>query len=241
MKSAAYKYKDEQELQEIVKFLKDRAYNLSWKMEESKNPFIIAIIGGRKGFAGTNETSGIEYAKDLYGTDRTICSTKEEFMKLANELAPNPKPIEPDLPQTFAITGKPHQLASIYQDLMEMGYVKNAHASSSLPFLNFIGNNTIPFKIDKTHEHSFKQIYIAPTTQNNNSWHVKFNLPEDYSKALEFAKAQLNHPFWDKNAARKKEIDAEIAELNKDLAILNQEISDVRSKIDKLQGEKISL
>ena len=99
-------------------------------------------------------------------------------------------------PQTFCIEGKPHQIKAIYQDLVDMGYTyeKGFGVNEVKNIDTKLSQNKNPQKI--AHLEEFKE--LAAHTFND-EYDVVFNLPQDYSKVLEFAKKQLEHPYWSKD------------------------------------------
>ena len=99
-------------------------------------------------------------------------------------------------PQTFCIEGKSHQIKAIYQDLVDMGYTyeKGFGVNEVKKTETKLSQNKNPQKITNIEE--FKE--LAAHTFND-EYDVIFNLPQDYSKVLEFAKKQLEHPYWNKD------------------------------------------
>lgn len=99
-------------------------------------------------------------------------------------------------PQTFCIEGKSHQIKAIYQDLVDMGYTyeKGFGVNEVRKIETKLSQNKNPQKITNIEE--FKE--LASHTFND-EYDVIFNLPQDYSKVLEFAKKQLEHPYWSKD------------------------------------------
>ena len=80
-------------------------------------------------------------------------------------------------PQTFKILGKEHQLKAIWQDLMDMGYEKGVGSDwTSIAQLYFSGKD-------------FKK--LTHNGIENANLDITFNLPQDYSKALEHAQKCL--------------------------------------------------
>ena len=98
-------------------------------------------------------------------------------------------------PQTFCIKGKPHQIKAIYQDLVNMGYTyeKGFGINEVKKTDTKLSQNKNPQKIANIEE--FKELAAHSF---NDRYDVIFNLPQDYSKVLEFAKKQLEHPYWNK-------------------------------------------
>jgi hypothetical protein len=99
-------------------------------------------------------------------------------------------------PQTFCIEGKPHQIKAIYQDLVDMGYTyeKGFGVNEVKNIDTKLSQNKNPQKIANIEE--FKELAAHSF---NDEYDVVFNLPQDYSKVLEFAKKQLEHPYWSKD------------------------------------------
>ena len=93
-------------------------------------------------------------------------------------------------PQTFSILGKEHQLKSIWEDLKELGY--------TLYKEDFIGKIRISndYKRIETKE-MFSSLCTCSTRERSS--HVNFQLPQQYQEALDFAKEQINHPYWDQD------------------------------------------
>ncbi len=97
-----------------------------------------------------------------------------------------------NLPQPFLVNGKIHQLRSFCKDLEEIGYHNNVSI-----FRNFIysGLSKVEEKNFRKYYGVFKQFFTSNTRLFPEDY-VTFNLPEDYSKALEFAKEQIEHESW---------------------------------------------
>lgn len=127
-------------------------------------------------------------------------------------------------PQTFCIEGKPHQIKAIYQDLVDMGY----NEDKEYPV------NSVKEDVRLSQSYSrvdnFKEcITIIPHGSPNNLG-LTFNLPQDYSKVLEFAKKQLEHPYWSKEV---------IVELNSDDKIFEVKVDPGKSIT--FDGENIKI
>lgn len=99
-------------------------------------------------------------------------------------------------PQTFCIKGKPHQIKAIYQDLVNMGYTyeKGFGINEVKKTDTKLSQNKNPQKIANIEE--FKELAAHSF---NDRYDVIFNLPQDYSKVLEFAKQQLESKYWSKD------------------------------------------
>jgi len=96
-------------------------------------------------------------------------------------------------PKKFWITGKSHQIDSILKDLIGLGYkevYKNSERSNEI---HLCVNHEDPVELE-----DYKGLYRA-IYKSNSIEYVKFNLPEDYSKALKYAEEAINSPYWEKN------------------------------------------
>ena len=125
------------------------------------------------------------YKKENEFTEITL----EEFKKLVLKENNN---TTMEKPQTFCIEGKPHQIKAIYQDLVDMGYDEYAKLDIENCKDNFLVVNTNLI----TDLKNFKRLYCA--NFKDNAKNQFFILPQDYSKALEFAKKQLESKYWNK-------------------------------------------
>ncbi len=99
-------------------------------------------------------------------------------------------------PQTFKITGSKPLLKAIWEELIEMGYTKGRYIpTNNYKELNHICSNYEIFNDTHTIK-EFKELYLGKASIDTD---VAFNLPEQYNEALQFAKDQLNHPYWNKD------------------------------------------
>ena len=130
-------------------------------------------------------------------------------------------------PQTFCIEGKSHQIKAIYQDLVNMGYTyeKGFGINEVKKTDTKLSQNKNPQKIANIEE--FKELAAHSF---NDRYDVIFNLPQDYSKVLEFAKKQLEHPYWSKEI---------IVELNSDDKIFEVKVDPGKSIT--FDGENIKI
>lgn len=98
--------------------------------------------------------------------------------------------VKSEKPKTFVILGKPLHLEAFYEDLLELGYKSVIKASGrAFTFIaNDEGNSLKNFK--NTGLYSIDKRNIKP---NN----TIFNLPQDYQKALDYAKEALNPENWE--------------------------------------------
>lgn len=130
-------------------------------------------------------------------------------------------------PQTFCIKGKSHQIKAIYQDLVNMGYTyeKGFGINEVKKTDTKLSQNKNPQKIANIEE--FKELAAHSF---NYRYDVIFNLPQDYSKVLEFAKKQLEHPYWNKEI---------IVELNSDDKIFEVKVDPGKSIT--FDGENIKI
>ena len=116
--------------------------------------------------------------------------TLEEFKKLVLKENNN---TTMEKPKTFCIEGKPHQIKAIYQDLVDMGYKEEYdHPVSSV-----VKDTRLSQSYTKCD--SFEDYIDIIPHNDENDLDVTFNLPQDYSKALKFAKKQLESKYWNKD------------------------------------------
>ena len=123
---------------------------------------------------------------------RIINSTGEEVEYYKNRF----EEVKGEKPKTFAILGKPNLVKAIWEDLKELGY--KAYSEGSDRIFDIIVNS------NSTHEKlgNFKNLYIGSYLHGtshiklNRDYFVEFNLPQDYQKALDYAKEALNPENW---------------------------------------------
>jgi hypothetical protein len=128
---------------------------------------------------GVNPTlSGEEHIKKEYPYAQIINFNQIIFKE-------NMQMKEKQKPQTFAIIGKPHQLISMEEDLKEIGYINwdNYKTTYEIDSWDRIGLccNTL----------SWENKNIELTRISGDTEDKRFNLPEQYSEALQFCKEQL--------------------------------------------------
>ena len=128
------------------------------------------------GYDGSSYNKGTYHTVDKndFQNNPVVFESAKEFMELVNKTN---KKNTMEKPQTFKILGKEHQLKAIWQDLMDMGYEE-----SGSPGWSSIGQSYI------------SGIYFKKLTHSGSKdaqLDVTFNLPQDYSKALEHAQKCL--------------------------------------------------
>ena len=94
-------------------------------------------------------------------------------------------------PQTFNITGKPHHIKSIIEDLKEQGYII---INGDFDSWTSISHNWIDK--DKIFKNKDRFIELYKSTQREKN--ITFTLPAQYQECLEFTLAQINHEYWNK-------------------------------------------
>ncbi len=102
-----------------------------------------------------------------------------------------------ETPETFKITGSKPLLKAIWEELIEIGYTETSYTpANNYKELNLVCSNTPTFERGFTIK-GFKKIFAGSYESDN--FNKTFNLPEQYNEALQFAKYQLNHPYWVEN------------------------------------------
>ena len=95
--------------------------------------------------------------------------------------------------QTFKITGSKSLLKAMWSDLLEIGYTETNYT----PDNNYVGSSTyMATNATKTSNNTiknYKELYCGDV---GGQFHKTFNLPEQYTEALEFAKQQLDPSLW---------------------------------------------
>lgn len=130
-------------------------------------------------------------------------------------------PIEQEYkPQKFVITGKHHQLSSIARDLEEFGY-------RTIFDNNVSKRGCITHVYFNDHLRSLGQFAELICSDGGVTVHYElFTLPQDYFKAIQFAKQQIEHPYWKKISNTQSEKDELVKSLNRAILKITQEISE---------------
>ena len=130
-----------------------------------------------------------------------------------------------DVPKSFCVKAKPHQIKAIYQDLLDMGYTEDPDCSiEEIESQTTLMISTCSIDSKK----QFLELFIDENYEDPND--IMFKLPQDYSKVLEFAKKQLEHPYWSKEI---------IVELNSDDKIFEVKVEPGKSIT--FDGENINI
>lgn len=131
------------------------------------------------------------FCSSIVYTDKKvkIFESAKEFMQLVNKQENNNKTMEK--PKTFTIRGKKHQIDAISEDLRELGYQVTKSVLDNGCTTQIIHNKCIDGVLKS--KSNFIDLYLSYA---NKEVDVEFNLPEDYSKALENAKLSINSPYW---------------------------------------------
>lgn len=96
--------------------------------------------------------------------------------------------------QTFKITGSKSLLKAMWSDLLEAGYTEKSYApDNNYKQSNEYISTNLNSKCSLSDKEDFKVLYCGNV---GGDFHKTFNLPEQYTEALEFAKQQLDPSFW---------------------------------------------
>lgn len=125
-----------------------------------------------------------------------------------------------DRPEIFRINGKPNQIKSIMVDLTEIGYSFIGSGEGSI-----ISNNPNYTSIEE-----YKVLFSNYILNSNRDAKV-FELPFDYSKALDFAKAQIESQYFKNVLEHKMDIGSKNEEI-----IINSEGVLVRDGLITIQS-----
>lgn len=126
---------------------------------------------------------------DTYGY--TIIPANEFIIANTNNMITKEKEVT-ELPELFAIEGKNYHIAAMVKDLNTIGYTNSSRSFSSSDTIVGINLNF--------QESNLQKFRVITTQYDKSNFFTKnwFNLPEQYSEALQFAKEQINHPYWNK-------------------------------------------
>lgn len=170
----------------VIKYLHDH-YNNYTPIE----PHRIAFFG-----VASSTGSAAGWFLPSYFGDNTIELTLDEFIRLTSKT----NNMTTDKPQSFVIlSDNPKLLEAIWDDLIKIGYTEiNDYynpTTTNKPIEGICVNN-LEWKTKKEFLNLFvgKQYVINPFED----FQAIFKLPAQYTEALEFAKAQFEHPYWKK-------------------------------------------
>lgn len=100
-------------------------------------------------------------------------------------------------PQLFAIESRNTKLLeAILEDLKILGYNLTDYPNLRNPNRVLTNNLNTIYSFPKG---EYKVLVFDAGTTNRSSNKVKFFLPAQYQEALEFAKIQINHPYWNRD------------------------------------------
>ena len=207
----AVEREDSIEYRNYIKWL-NKTYNTNW------NGFYYNYYG----YDGSDVNKGTNCFDSLFNfKNNPVIFTAKAFMDLLNNLSGN----SIEKPKTFKIVGKPHQLESIFKDLEEIGYSLSSRSTkdfSKACYMHLQINASVVKKDKKIN-------YVEFTNYADTNTDLIFNLPNDYSKALEYAKKAFNSNFW-------KMLPLKISGSNKDIDIIYLDSNTI-----EIEGIKISI
>lgn len=150
---------------------------------------------------GLNHSSYLpNHGRYSYGVDNNPqrCAkelTVEEVKELIKDYL---KPKEMDKPRAFIIEGSTPLIKAMASELLDLGY-------TDIDLDSFTEKNPTNIQMNRSDKtllkdgiEVFKELFLSDSVSYfcNNPSAERFSLPEDYNKAIKFAKEQLNHPYW---------------------------------------------
>lgn len=163
----------------------------SWFGNHEKNweyPLVGLSFPAKGLVVGTRESTyfagifgiGVDIAGIIYGF------SSETLLPLARDASPC----------RFVIEGEPHNIQSIFKDLEKIGY-RGANTYQDRCTWRKINTNWGPGNHLKSKE-EYKELFISTMLHTGTTYEgdMIFQLPEDYSKALQYAKDALENEYW---------------------------------------------
>lgn len=133
-----------------------------------------------------------DYIKDKY--KHLPVFTYEQWLKLKDN-----KNMKVEAPKTFLVKGdSKHLLKACLDEILELGYTKSpGYITREIPNKFFCNNIKYPTRIDE-----YKNIFINESLSSEDR-KLTFTLPQDYTKAIEYAKEAINSPYWNQPKVKK--------------------------------------